>query len=134
VLSLDGVACILVFSDLMVRRGAAGGKLWPTLLPRFGAPDSLMVRVIDEGVTTASPGGQGTHGGVVPVHGWHRLGGPRGGGGATRHRALYMLLEGNVKESPCLMEPLVGPWIQHVGDVPEVIGSHCHVVGHVGEA
>lgn len=44
-----------------------------------------------------------------------------------------MRLEGNVKESPCLMEPLIGPWIQRVGDVPEATGICYHVVGHWGK-
>jgi hypothetical protein len=42
--------------------------------------------------------------------------------------------EGDVKEPPCLMEPLVGLWVRGIRDVLEVAGSDRHVVGYAGEA
>ena len=63
-----------------------------------------------------------------------RLGQPGSSGAVTGHRALRLLLEGNVKEPPCLMEPLVVLRIRRVGDVSEATGGGYHVVGRVGEA
>ena len=64
----------------------------------------------------------------------HRLGRPGSSGAVTGHRALRLLLEGNVKEPPCLMEPLVVLRIRRVGDVSEATSGGYHVVGRVGEA
>jgi hypothetical protein len=48
-------------------------------------------------------------------------------------QTLDPLLEGDAKELPCLVQPLVGHWVWHVGDVLQMASGGCHAVGHVGE-
>ena len=49
-------------------------------------------------------------------------------------QALGLLLEGDTKELPCLMQLLVGLWVRRVGDILQPAGGDRRVVDRLREA
>ena len=66
------------------------------------------VRAIARGVTAAPPYLWGVSIRVVLVGSGHHLGSPGERGVAPGRQALGLMLEGDMKESLCLVQPLVG--------------------------
>ena len=114
---LDGVIDIAVIADPLAHGGTPGRKVPPSLLLRLGALGSWPIGVVAKGVTAASLYLWGVSIGAVPVGSSHHLGCPREHDAAPGCRALGLLLEGNVEEPLRLIQPLVGLYVWHVGDV-----------------
>jgi hypothetical protein len=106
--SLDGVVDIAVIADLVAREETPKGRLVPSLLLGHGAPGLRAVGATARKVTTASGHRRGMHVGVIPIGDGRWLGWPGRCGTMSGSRALSLLLEGNTKKPPCLVQPLIG--------------------------
>jgi hypothetical protein len=106
----------------------------PWLLSGLGSPGPRVVGAVAESVTAISSYRWGACVRAVPIDGGHQLGRPREGSTAPRGQTRSLLLEGDVKEPPCLMQPLIGLQVQHVRDVLQTASSGHHVVGRASAA
>jgi enamine deaminase RidA (YjgF/YER057c/UK114 family) len=88
----------------------------PSLLSGLGALGPRAVGAVAGGVIIVSYQ-WGTHVGAVPVDGGRRLGRPGEDNTVLGGQTIRLLVEDDMKELPCLMQPLVGLQVWRVGDV-----------------